>query len=235
MAWRFPEHILRGELDNTARGRVTGRIWLAGLAEPMTLDLRGDCAPDLAGGTFTFANPSPVPFADAPPNPEQRGWVGDITASQKVKVHDVPMAEVMRLYPLGEPVPWHWANALYLEWFSERNGRVVIQTAEFKLTLFTPAWTLTPDEDQASRAASASDYAEWIEKHCGPLTGEVQVVNLGELFAQQERDDDPAAPATSPNTRTNKSPRAKRHPSPATGACPKGRFKRRQAAQAVAA
>ena len=209
MAWRFPE--------------------------PMTLDLRGDCAPDLAGGTFTFANPSPVPFADAPPNPEQRGWVGDITASQKVKVHDVPMAEVMRLYPLGEPAPWHWANALSLEWFSERNGRVVIQTAEFKLTLFTPAWTLTPDEDQASRAASASDYAEWIEKHCGPLTGEVQVVNLGELLAQQERDDDPAAPATSPNTRTNKSPRAKRHPSPATGACPKGRFKRRQAAQAVAA
>ena len=51
MAWRFHEHILRGELDNTGRGRVTGRLWLAGLAGPMTLDLRGDCAPDLAGCT----------------------------------------------------------------------------------------------------------------------------------------------------------------------------------------
>ena len=48
MAWRFHEHLLRGELDNTVRGRVTGRLWLAGITEPMTLDLRGDCAPDLA-------------------------------------------------------------------------------------------------------------------------------------------------------------------------------------------
>jgi len=38
MAWRFHEHILRGELDNTVRGRVTGRIWLAGIAEPMMFD-----------------------------------------------------------------------------------------------------------------------------------------------------------------------------------------------------
>ena len=37
MAWRFHEHILLGELDNTVRGRVAGRLWLAGIAEPMTL------------------------------------------------------------------------------------------------------------------------------------------------------------------------------------------------------
>ena len=96
----------------------------------------------------------------------------------------------MRLYELGEPAPWHWANALYLEWFSERNGRVVIQTAEFRLTLSAPAWTLTPDESQASRAASARDYAEWMEKHCGPLTGDAQVVDLGEVLAGHERDEE---------------------------------------------
>ena len=153
MAWRFHEHILRGELDNTVRGRVTGRIWLAGIAEPITLDLRGDCAPDLAGCTLTFENPQPIPMTDAPPSLDQRGWVGDITASQKLKIHDVPMDEVMRLYKLHLPAPWHWANALYLEWFGERNGRVVVQTADFKLTLSAPIWTLTPEEYEASREA----------------------------------------------------------------------------------
>jgi len=129
MAWRFHEHIVRGELDNTVRGRVTGRIWLAGIAEPMTLDLRGDCAPDLAGCTFTFENPNPVPFVGDGPSLEQRGWVGDITASQKCKVHDVPMDEVLRLYELGQPAPWHWANTLYIEWHSTTNGGITIQTS----------------------------------------------------------------------------------------------------------
>ena len=53
MSWRFHEHILRGELDNTVRGRVTGRIWLAGVAEPLALDLRGDCAATARGGAVT--------------------------------------------------------------------------------------------------------------------------------------------------------------------------------------
>ena len=50
MAWRFDEHILRGEIDNRTRGRVTGRLWLSGVAQPLILDLRGDCHPDLRGG-----------------------------------------------------------------------------------------------------------------------------------------------------------------------------------------
>ena len=190
MAWRFHEHLLRGELDNTVRGRVTGRLWLAGLAGPMTLDLRGDCAPDLAGCTLTFENPRAVPFADAPPSLEQRGWVGDITASQKLRVHDVPMEEVLRRYKLRQSAPWHWANALYLEWFSQSNGRVVIQTADFQTTLSAPAWTLTPDEYRASREASNREHAEWMEKTFGPLTGDAQVVDLGELLAEQQRDDE---------------------------------------------
>ena len=167
MAWRFHEHILRGELDNTVRGRVTGRIWLAGIAEPMTLALRGDCAPDLAGCTMTFENPVPVPFADAPPNLDQRGWVGEITASQKCKVHDVPMEEVLRLYELRQPAPWHWASTLYLEWHSTTNGGITIQTAEFKITVSVPAWTFAPGEYEASREASGREFIEWSKAEFG--------------------------------------------------------------------
>ena len=167
MAWRFPEHILRGELENTVRGRVTGRIWLAGLAEPMTLDLRGDCAPDLAGCTFTFENPNPVPFDDSTPSLDQRGWVGDITASQKLKVFDLPVEEALALIRSGQDAPWHFANALYLEWHSTTNGGITIQTAEFKLTVSAPAWTFTPGEYEASREATSREFIEWSKTQFG--------------------------------------------------------------------
>ncbi len=185
MAWRFHEHILRGELDNRVRGRVTGRIWLAGAAEPLALDLAGDCAPDLAGCMLTFENPQARPMTTAPPATVQRGWVGDITASQKVKVPEVPIDEFIRAKGRA---PWHWANALYLEWFSESNGRVVVQTADFTLKISAPAWTITDEEYRASREACAREFSAWIEKTFGPLTGHVEVVNVGELL--QDRDDE---------------------------------------------
>ena len=187
MAWRFHEHILRGELDNTVRGHVTGRIWLAGIAEPMTLDLRGDCAPDLVGCTMTFENPAPVPFTDSPPNLEQRGWVGDITASRKCKIHDVPMEEVMRLYKLRQPAPWHWASTLYLEWHSTTNGGITIQTAEFKITVSMPAWTFAPGEYEASREASGREFIEWSKAEFGWTDADLQASeNADDKFDENE-------------------------------------------------
>jgi hypothetical protein len=161
MAWRFHEHILRGELDNTVRGRVTGRIWLAGIAGPMTLDLRGDCAPDLAGCAFTFENPNPVPFTDVSSHLDQRGWVGDITASQILKVFDVPIEEALALIHSGREAPSHLAKALYLEWHSTMNGGITLQTAKFKITVSAAAWTFAPGEYEASREASGREFIEW--------------------------------------------------------------------------
>ena len=40
MAWRIHEQILRGEIDNRTRGRVTGRVWLAGIELQGVFDLR---------------------------------------------------------------------------------------------------------------------------------------------------------------------------------------------------
>lgn len=41
MAWRVDKHLVRGEIDNRTRGRVTGRLWFAGRDEPILLDLAG--------------------------------------------------------------------------------------------------------------------------------------------------------------------------------------------------
>ncbi|MEO8353737.1 MAG: hypothetical protein ABI680_18570, partial [Chthoniobacteraceae bacterium] len=82
MSWRCHEYLLRGELDNRTRGRVTGRLWLAGVEAPLVLELVGDCAPDLAGCLLTFENPAPLPLPCAPPGREQRGVAGEITAAR---------------------------------------------------------------------------------------------------------------------------------------------------------
>jgi hypothetical protein len=73
MAWRLQEHVSRGELDNRRRGRVTGRIWLAGVEKPLVLDLLGDCHPDLAGCLLRFENPQPIAMTTRAPAPRQRG------------------------------------------------------------------------------------------------------------------------------------------------------------------
>ena len=53
-----------------------------------------------------------------------------------------------------------------------------------------PAWTLTPDEYRTSREASSRAHSEWMEETFGPLTGDAQVVDLGELLAEQQRDNE---------------------------------------------
>jgi hypothetical protein len=146
MAWRIHEHVLRGRIDNRARGRVTGEIWLAGIDQPLILELRGDCAPDVAGCELSFENPSPIPMTTKPPALQQRGPAGDITAARKVRVFDVPIEEALAICRRGETPPEHMANSLYLEWFSERCGRVVIESADYHLQISEPAWRFTREE-----------------------------------------------------------------------------------------
>jgi hypothetical protein len=64
------------------------------------------------------------------------------------------------------------ANSLYLEWFSEANGRVVIASADYELTISAPEWQMTPEEDEerARQAAVGMDgfvqkLTEAIEQH----------------------------------------------------------------------
>jgi len=52
----------------------------------------------------------------------------------------------MAMYRRGETPPEHMANSLYLEWFSERSGRVVIESADYRLQISEPAWRYTPEE-----------------------------------------------------------------------------------------
>lgn len=172
MAWRIDEHVVRGTIDNRTRGRVVGKIWFAGRAEPVELDLTGDCWRDLAGRRLEFENPAPKPGPEGNFAARQIGLVGDITASRKVKVLDFPLEDLHLYYKTGREMPWHWGNSLHLEWFSERNGRVVIESASYKLKIVgEPAWEMTEAEEEAQRHANNVAMSEFTEKLGETATG----------------------------------------------------------------
>jgi hypothetical protein len=150
MAWRIQDSVIRGEIDNRVKGRVRGRLWLDGLAGPVMLDLEGNACPDLAGCRLEFKNPAKTfPMRKKPEfNPLQRGKIGNLSASQKVRVFTIPDEEAFAIIDRGEKPPERIANALYLEWFSEGNGRVVIESADYELTISPPQWRLSPEEEK---------------------------------------------------------------------------------------
>lgn len=165
MAWRIDESVVRGQLDNRARGRVTGRIWLVGHAEPVALELTGNCWRDLAGRRLEFINPQPKPADLDKFALLQRGVVGDITASRKVRVPDIPLDQLHLYYKTGREMPWHWGNSLYLEWFSECNGRVVIETTTFDLKIIgEPAWEMSKAQEEEQRRANAAAMTAFIDR-----------------------------------------------------------------------
>ncbi len=176
MAWRFDKMVIRGEIDNTVRGSVTGTLWLLGREQPMTLDLVGDAWPDLAGCKLIFENPNPVP---QPQYDEglamiQTGSVGDITASQKLKKLLVPEEVWMRALEERRfhEVPWVLSNSLYLEWFSDRNGRVVIQTTDYVLTTSERQWEADADEQSAQQAINEENMRAFMEDAARALGGQ---------------------------------------------------------------
>jgi hypothetical protein len=187
MAWRIDEQLVRGEIDNRVRGRVTGRLWFLGRAEPVILDLRGDAWRDVAGHFIRFTNPGPKPGASdalAGFATVQRGVVGDITASRRVKVPDCPMEEVLRLVRAGKRFPWHWGNSLYLEWHGEQNGRVVIESAAYRIEIDPDAaWRMSAAEERAQREANEHAARESIERMA-------EAISMSSLETPEDPDED---------------------------------------------
>jgi hypothetical protein len=133
MAWRPTSWVIDGELDNTVQGWTIGWIGLEGRAEPLKLKLAGNCHPDLAGWKFRIVRTEPSLDRDEPLDyagiaTDQSGTIGDVTADQVLQHYECSTEEFLRLCRAGQRPPTTLRKALYLEWFSHRNGRVVIQS-----------------------------------------------------------------------------------------------------------
>lgn len=165
MAWRIDEAVVRGEIDNRQRGRVTGRIWFLGREQPVELDLAGDAWRDVAGRRIEFVNPAPKAMDLVRFPGRQTGVIGDCTASRKVKVPDIPMDQIGEYYAAKKKWTWHWGNSLYLEWFSVTNGRVVIESASYQLTVDPEIkWEMSAEEEEQQRRGNAEAMTNFMER-----------------------------------------------------------------------
>ena len=111
MAWRPHKYLLEGELDNTVAGKVTGWMKFAGVKGTVSFDLEGDFHSDIRGARVRLRNL--YGGENAPKDTymdgfalHQEGKVGDMTAG-------LPPAPY-------SPYP-------YFDWFTESNGRVVLE------------------------------------------------------------------------------------------------------------
>ena len=174
MAWRIGQAVVRGEMDNTTEGLTTGRIWLLGGARAARTGTAGDCWRDLAGSRVEFENPEPEfdPDLLAGLAGSQRGLVGDITASRRTRGGIGP-GQWQRVEAAGDD-PDAWRNCLYIEWFSEANGRVVIESDQFAVQPGEPHWRMDADAEQAQKIANLQamrDYLAGVIRRREPARG----------------------------------------------------------------
>lgn len=169
VAKRIEDAVVRGEIDNTVEGRTTGWLWLLGRSDPVTLDLAGDCWRDLAGAKLRFRNPEPdahVELASV-----QRGVVGDMSASRKIRMPLCALEDYLAMRAAGEEVEEVWKNMLSLEWFSETDGRVVLETADFELELSEHCWAMDADAELAQKMANLQAMRDFLEQLVGRCPG----------------------------------------------------------------
>ena len=180
MAWRVDQFVVKGEIHNRTPGYVTGLIWLKGLNRPLELKLRGNCYRDLAGAKLVFENPKPTEGDYAGLDVFQSGVVGDMTASKKVKILVDP-EEIIGQFAKGKH-PYIIGNCLYLEWFSERNGRVLIETTDFEWSVSLPTWTLSETDEVDQRLKNQQAMFDFMNN----LSQAIEPENLDEIPVTEE-------------------------------------------------
>jgi hypothetical protein len=74
------------------------------------------------------------------------------------------------------------ANSLYLEWFSEANGRVVIESADYELNISAPEWRMTPEQNAERAKQAAAGMADFI----GKLTGAIEQHQRGQKDPEEK-------------------------------------------------
>ncbi len=172
MAWRPTEAVLEGELDNTTLGWTIGWIRLRGRTEPLRLKLAGNCHPDLAGWKFRIVRTEPEPERNEPNDltgivTDQPGIIGDVTADQLLQHYECSADEFVRLCHEGKRPPTVLRKALYLEWFSNFNGRVVIQSTRLAVErLGERAYELTDNEWTEQAYRSREEMTFFLHRLC---------------------------------------------------------------------
>lgn len=148
MAWRPNEQFIEGELDNTVQGKVTGWMRFSGVKENVVFDLEGDFHRDIRGAKIRLCGDGE--FANAE---ESAKYMEDFSKLQKGNVGDMTAGR--------EPVDY--VNYPYFEWYSDDNGRVVIELEHEQVEILTQPIPAC-ESDPLNRKKQAENMANFL---CG--------------------------------------------------------------------
>jgi hypothetical protein len=186
MAWRIGENVVRGDIDNRLPGIIKGTLYLEGVNSPVSLELEGNCEPDLAGRQLIFRNPSPRAGTSLEGfNPAQCGDVGIMTATSMVTIPTIPPEEVTRRIQEDKPIPICWSESLHLEWFSD-NGRVLIEGSGFVCQLSAPKWRLCDETHEWLQRVKAREHDGYFPAEEEPSEDEDSDESNGEPFSAKD-------------------------------------------------
>ena len=154
MAWRPTRYLIEGELYNIERRKVTGWMQFQGLEDQVTFDLEGEFHRDIRGAGLYFYGDGDY----ATDNREAKTYMKHFALRQTGQVGDITA---------GLP-PHDYASYPYIEWYSEQNGRVVL---ELKCEQIAVIGTPIPacESDPVSREEQQNNMTDFLYRAWGGL------------------------------------------------------------------
>ncbi|MFW6119034.1 MAG: hypothetical protein ACOC7S_01715 [Planctomycetota bacterium] len=158
MAWRPYSNLIEGRLDNTTPGKVTGWIRFVGMEKKVRLELEGDFHRDIRGTVIRLNNPEPADRNATGDLGEKRpgSYMDGFSAIQTGSAGDITAGR--------EPVDY--VGYPYIEWYSDQNGRVVLELRPEQVRVVgepLPA----ESEEPVSRKAQHRNMLGFLSGLCG--------------------------------------------------------------------
>ncbi len=131
MAWRPSDIFIEGILDNTVPNKITGWMKFAGMQENVTFELEGNFHRDIRGAKVKLTGDCQlVDFEKA------KNYMQGFSIFQKGKAGDMTAG-----LPTGKDeqgnLTYEYQNHGYYEWYSETNGRCVLELDTDQVELLT--------------------------------------------------------------------------------------------------
>jgi len=162
MAWRPHENLIAGELDNTVPGKVTGWLQFLGMEEGVKLDLNGDFHRDIRGTRIRLRNQQPM-------DRNHTGATGEIReGSYMQRFSTVQTGEVGDI-TAGLPPYDYVKDRAYVEWYSEENGRVVLELESEQVEVIGEPLPVDSQEP-VSRQKQAENMGRFLAGLCRDLS-----------------------------------------------------------------
>ena len=156
MAWRPTHLVISGELDNSINGKVTGFIKFYGLGKNVIFDLKGNFHRDIRGARIKFHSEEYMEQDEK----EAQEYMKSFSLTQTGNVGDIT-AGIATGKDADGNLTYEYSKYPYLEWYSNENGRVVIELDADQIELLTKPIPVC-ESDPIDRKAQEKNMADFM-------------------------------------------------------------------------